>query len=400
MAVLAQYSDNFWFPDGSLATNVTATVFPVRSSVPATLYTDATGTTQLPQPVSTDAAGALTFYAAEGEYWIHLDTESFRVSVGSPDMDLFEVTAGIMGTGTMSGGRITVNASNPAAIDIAPLTGYVVDEFTDPDFPAVTRVRSDGLTGVALAGASLTRLVTWWLMDASGNVVQQAARPDNVQRRTHVVLGVTGYDQGSGVIFSATTLPTVGPQLGNQFADFIDFVGPFSTAAGNAITPAGANLSLTKTAGDMFLRSANYFPSTSLTRNPHLVSTAAQNPVTLARIRQVEDPLLPTFTTIDPTKWDNAGVLTAVTGNNATIQRVWLFGVSPVDRQVSVQYGQNQHADFNAAIQAIGSGNYIPNPVTVQNAALIAYIIVAGNATNLSNPSQAIIKRAGLGAIP
>lgn len=398
--VLAQYSDNFWFPNGILAANVAARVFPLGSSAPATLYTDATGTTQLPNPLSTTALGALTFYAEEGEYWIHIDSEAFRVSVGSPGFDLFEAVGGTLSTGTFSGGRITVNGANPAAIDIAPLTGYVVDEFTNPDMPSVTRVRSDGLTGVALAGASLTRLVTWWLMDASGNVVQQAARPDNVQRRTHLVLGVTGFDQNSGVIFSATTLPTVSPQLGNQFADFLDFVGPFSTASGNAITPAGANLSLAKTAGDMFLRSANYFPGASLTRNPHLVSTAAQNPVTFARIRQIEDPLLPTFTTIDPNQWDNNGVLTPVTGNNATIQRVWLFGVAPVDRQISVQYGQSEHADFNSAIQAIGSGNYIPNPVTVQNAALIAYIIVAHNATNLSNPSQCIIKRAGLGAIP
>jgi hypothetical protein len=396
---LAQYSDNFWFPDGTLAANMAARVFPLGSSALATLYTDATGTTQLPNPLSTNGLGALTFYAAEGEYWIHIDTEAFRVSVGSPDFDLFETVGGTLATGTISGGRITVNGANPAAIDIAPLTGYVVDEFTSPDIPAVTRVRSEGIT-VALAGASLTRLVTWWLMDSTGTVIQQAARPDAVQRRTHLVLGVTGFDQNSGVIFSATTLPTDERQMGNQFADLLDFIGPFSTASGNAITPAGANLSLVKTAGDMFLRSANYFPGASLTRNPHLVSTAAQNPVTFARIRQVEDPLLPTFTTIDPNQWDNNGVLTPVTGNNATIQRVWLFGVAPVDRQISVQYGQTQHANFTAALNALGSGNFIPNPVTVQNAALIAYIIVAHNATDLSNPAQCIIKRAGLGSIP
>ena len=396
---LAQYSDNFWFPDGTLAANMAARVFPLGSSALATLYTDSTGTTQLPNPLSTNGVGALTFYAAEGEYWIHIDTEAFRVSVGSPDFDLFETVGGTLSTGTIAGGRITVNGANPAAIDIAPLTGYVVDEFTNPNIPAVTRVRSEGLT-VALAGASLTRLVTWWLMDSTGAVIQQAARPDNVQRRSHLVLGVTGFDQGSGVIFSATTLPTDERQLGNQFADLLDFIGPFSTAAGNAITPQGANLSLVKTAGDVFLRSANYFPGGSLTRNPHLVSTAAQNPVTFARIRQVEDPLLPTFTTIDPNQWDNGGVLTPVTGNNATIQRVWLFGVAPVDRQISVQYGQTEYASLTAALNALGSGNFIPNPVTVQNAALIAYIIVAHNATALNNPAQCIIKRATLGDIP
>lgn len=79
---LAQYSELFWFPSGELAADVPARVFQHASNTLATLWADAGGTTPLANPLSTSETGRLEFWAEDGKYWIHADSEAFEVAVG------------------------------------------------------------------------------------------------------------------------------------------------------------------------------------------------------------------------------------------------------------------------------------------------------------------------------
>lgn len=390
---LAQFTRQFWFPSGVLSANIPARVFPLNSNALATLYTDGTGTVQLPNPVTTDVNGTVTFWAEEGEYWIHIDDEVFRYSVGSPDVDLFEFAGNDMSTGVMSGGELSVNAGNPAAIDITAMTGYVVDTVGSPDNPVVTRVRTPAQT-VALDGPGLARTLTWWLMTSAGAVIQQASKPTNTQRRTHIVLGATA--QQAGVIFIDQTLPVILEQPMNQLVDLMDALGPFSIE-GNTISPNGANLQINQSAGRVFARAFNHFSGAIPTRDPHVSTTQAQAPAQFRYITSTSTVFGLPVSAVDVANYDNAGVITLVGGGagRSTVQRVWLFAANVGADQLIVQYGGTVYASLAAALDSIGQTGHTVNPLIPGNGALIAYLVVTHTATDLSDTAQARIILAG-----
>lgn len=391
---LAQFTRQFWFPSGVLAANIPARIFPLNSNALATLYTDGTGTVQLANPVTTDVNGVVAFWAEEGEYWIHIDAETFRFSVGSPDVDLFEVNAGSMSTGIVAGGDISVNGSNPAAIDINPLLGYVVDEVTDPRNPVVTRVNTNAVTTVAMDAGALARTVTFWLMTSAGAVIQQGTTPTNEQRRTHIVIGVTA--QVAGSIFYDQSLPVITAQPMNQLADLMDALGPFSVT-GNQITPNAGTLTMNHGAGTIFARAFNHYMGPVATRNPHLHATLAQAPAQFKYLTATAVTFGPLRSTVDVANYDSGGVITPVGGGagSSTIHRLWLSASNTAADQLTMQYGQAVYASLSSALDAIGQSGHVPNPLLFQNAALLAHIVVTRTAVNLSDTAQARILVAG-----
>lgn len=390
---LVRYSDVYWFPNGALAANIPARIFPVNSNALAPIFSDIIGT-PLANPTSTDGAGVLTFWAQEGKYWVHIDTEAFLVDAG-----LSEEEADLT-TGTASGGEMDINAGNPQAVDIGALVGYVVDN-NDllSTAPSIIKVDEAAQT-VALDAGALTRASTTWLMDSAGNVIQQAGTVTPLQRRTHLVLGVTVFDTVAGVLLEAQTRPVILGQPVNQLVDLMDAVGPVSTD-GNLVSANGANLMINKAVGTLFVQASNHFAAGVLTDNPHFSPSPAQTPATFRRVLRTITVTPPAVTTLDPANYDLGGVLTPVGGgtNTSTIQRVWNFVTTDPTTRILIQYGQQTYASLTAALAAVGRETFVPVPATAR-AALIGYICVTRTATDLSDPTQAVFVKAGKFANP
>lgn len=303
--------------------------------------------------------------------------------------DVMQFLASVLSTGVTSGGEFNPNV-DPTKLDITAMTGWIVDYNSSAPFsptnPTLTHVSLAAQTGLTPVVGVPTG-VTHWLVDSTGTLIQQATTPTPTQRRTHIVLGATF--QSGGVIVVDQTLPVILPQPVNQLVDLMDALGNFNIS-GNKITPNGANLTIAKQSGVIFARAFSQVPTYN---NPHQSILAAQTPTSFRRLTAVSGSSGPVVTTMDVGNYDpnGAGVVTPIPGgaNVSTNFRVWGFGANNVVDQIFVQYGQNTYANLAAAVAAIGTSSFIPNPAAAGAGVLIGWISAIRTATNLSDPAQA-----------
>lgn len=311
--------------------------------------------------------------------------------------DIMRLMSSALSTNVTTGGELVPNA-DPTKIDISAGAGWIIDyNSTDapigPTNPKITYVTFGPYVGLTPAFAPITN----YLIDSTGALIQQAARPTPAQRRTHLALGPTLTQ--AGIIIVDQTIPVIASQPGNQLVDLMDAAGPFSTS-GNTLSPNGVNLTFQKAVGTMFSRGFNQVPDYL---NPHNSTLAAQAPVNFRHITALVGSAGPLTTLLNVSQYDpnGAGVLTPVGGgvNTSTNFRVWAFANNTINEQILVQYGQNTYASLAAAVTGIARGNYIPQPVTATGT-LLGWISATRAATNLSDPNQATFTKAPKFSVP
>lgn len=137
---MAQFGPElFWFPDGTIAANVEVRVFPRNSNALAPIFTDAGLTVPLANPTTTDGAGMLTFYAANGDYWVYVNDLAYPYTL-------------------ISGGDGTWHAVVIHTQSIAADPWTVIHNMgTQPNVTVVSPA-NDVLTGVQVTYTSLSQL--------------------------------------------------------------------------------------------------------------------------------------------------------------------------------------------------------------------------------------------------
>ena len=179
---LAQYSELFWFPSGEVAAAVPARVFVHSTNTLATLYADAGGTTPLANPVSTSGTGRLEFYAEEGTYWVHIDSEAFEIAVGTAaqpatQQDILDevaradsVYATIVAVNTLTGQVTTLSGQ------VTDLDGFVQDALTrvaaiEQGTAFLSGLNVDGDAQVANGNLTITNFVKGYRYRTDGGAL-------------------------------------------------------------------------------------------------------------------------------------------------------------------------------------------------------------------------------------
>ena len=289
----------------------------------------------------------------------------------------------VLSTGLRSGGILAIN-TDTTKFDIPAGVGYVVN-YSTPGTPTVKRVAFGPFTAQTVTNLASADY-TWIMIDSTGAIVQQTTVPTPAQRRTNVVLGRLNHSNRTSISF-ANTLPDFEFSAISQLGDLMDSLGPFNVS-GNTISANGANLKINKSAGTIFQKNFNY---SSNTNSPHVVTTAGLTPASFAYQNQTGAP--GTLTSdLDPTTYDVGGVTTTVpASNNATVQRVYLFG----SNNLRVQRGQAFYPNFANALQDYAQETFVESPAIAGFGIPIAYIVMTKSCTSLQNTTCSKIIPAG-----
>ena len=311
----------------------------------------------------------------------------------------------VLYTGILNGGVLT-STPGSTTFTITSGSGLIVTlnaSTSSNPYPTVKQITWNTQTlPITYSGSAK---ITYVGIDNTGAVIQQTntwGSLDINQWDNSIAIGVVLTLSGS-VSTGVFNSPQISYGPAQKTDDFFRAFGPLKLS-GHTLIASGSTMSIVKSAGSSYREGANY------AINPNHPSTVIENSSNTSKIYRYylsgSTPVIDTgagsagYTVIDPTKYVNtSGQLATVPTNGSnlryTIQRVFWIPNSPTNAFI-VYYGSTLYASLIDAQNGIGIEPFTEAPNTAVNAIQIGYIIVAGNATDLTNASQASIVQAGL----
>lgn len=309
--------------------------------------------------------------------WTILTGSNVQTAMDAVDANLVHVVS----TGVHYGMRMTINGSNPGAIDISAGNGDILNNSV-PSAPTYTTVNFAGQTNITVTNT--TAPITYWSIDSAGVVHQSIVAPTPDEFRTSIQLGSTMYN-GGVITRVATSIPSAQQAIA-QIGDLYEALGfvnyglyPYAN---------GTNLNFNVTAGRIAAYGANFFVDPL---DPNFVSFSAKIPATFRYgTRNSQSPT--DVTNVDVSNYDVGGTVTLIPGStqHSSIHTVWQM----TDGAIRVQYGQEFYISLSEALANISTRTFIPNPSYAAEGGIIGAIIAEKGATDLSSTSQAIFVKA------
>ena len=296
-------------------------------------------------------------------------TAAFNKTIGN---QLMNTSTGVF---TFTG----ISLASSTTFNVGAAEGYIVDNTTDIEHPTMKYLEYAGATGVSTPYLA-SHTMTYVYLDNTGTLQLSGTELTPAQRRQNILLGKLGHPDHTSII-STYTQPDVLQSPLSQLRDVwqpIRLVNDGFTAIAN-----GANLNFNTTAGTLFGLGIGYGTNPN---SPSSLAISAKTPATFQYRTQIGG-VNTDLTSIDPTKYDNAGTLTTVagTGAHATNQRIFLLQ----NGKIRVQYGQTDYTTLANAIAGIQSESFSTYAGIKDYGILIGILTVRKDATNLSDPAKA-----------
>ena len=308
---------------------------------------------------------------------------------------------GALTTGLLHGGILST-ANGSTTFSITSGSGIVVDynaSTSDDPYPAVNFVSWPAYVSQSLTYSGSAQ-ITYVGINFSGGLIQQISPFTADEFSNSISIGRVLHQSGS-VTNGTLTTPTVAYGIGQSNEQFNRAFGPLKIS-GHRISHSGSNLSLSKTSGDSYVTGRNY---TSDPNSPNYVLASTDTAPTVSKIFReyvsgsttiVDSGIANAgYPTINPGTYNNNGTLDTVAGGQYSIQRVFWFPNS-VNKAFYVYYGSAKYATLDLAQSAINLENFTEGENTAGAAIYLGAVCVRGNATNLSDTTEARFVQGGI----
>lgn len=303
-------------------------------------------------------------------------------------------------TGLLYGGLLST-ANGSTTFSLTSGSGIIVNfnasTGRDP-YPTIVSVQWPSYVSQSLQYSG-TAPISYISIDSSGQIHQKNSPYTNGDFSNYIQLGRVLHQSGS-VTNGAITVPQVGYGFAQYTNDFVRAFGPLKLS-GNVLGTSGSNLSISKTAGDAWSIGRNYSTDPN---NPNYVISDPATTVSKVYREYVSGSTLVLdtgianagYTTIDPTKRidSTTGNLTTTNTAKFTIQRVYWFPRS-INKAFHVYYGSTEYQSLNDAQAGISTEDFLEDTYTRSEAIFLGYILVLGNASDLTDTNKARFIQAG-----
>lgn len=341
----------------------------------------------------------------EGDLFITGDTTSGTLSAQTisinggdfmdriPSYDEYILFGANSSTGLLSGGTLSINASDNTKFDVSSGTGFISDNTTDPLNPTGQRVDWSGFSGQTLTNLT-SDVATAIVINITSGISQYPlnALPSGSDKRDNILLGVIAHSNMTNItnIYNKP-IPLQSPL--NQLEDLIDSIGPFNKE-GNFVSGKSGTLELIKSSGKSFIYGGNFINDR---KNPSIInevatsgSTTPQYPLVYAKSDMI---IGISGYSIDTTNYDpnGNGTLTTLSNNKFTAHRLWYL---PINNLIVFQYGQTEYGNLTEASSEFSNENFIIPPGLGSGAYLLSILITKEGETDLSSNNTRFIQQA------